>query len=154
VRIQLLILQLAHFVYEYSVVIFVYYTMFVCWCPGRVRCFAFYSGSLLKGLIMQARIQHFMLEDTLHCRTFFIFYFICWVSAFFVFFYIKKSPLLEFAIIYNNVRCFLRDKYTINIHCRKIPNLFVNDVRYIDVEIDCKKMGKMTIIYIKSTLEN
>ena len=70
------ILQLAHFVYEYSVVITLYicYTIFVCWCPGRViqRCFALYSGSLLKGLIMQARIQDFMLEDTLHRRTFII----------------------------------------------------------------------------------
>jgi len=28
------------------------------------------------------------------------------------------------------------------------------DVRYIDVEIDCKKIGEMTIIFIKSTLEN
>ena len=57
------ILQLAHFVYEYSVVIFVYYTIFVCWCPGRViqRSFALCSGSLLKGFNMQARIQDFML---------------------------------------------------------------------------------------------
>ena len=30
----------------------------------------------------------------------------------------------------------------------------MNDVRYIDVEIDCKKIGKMTVIFIKSTLEN
>jgi hypothetical protein len=30
----------------------------------------------------------------------------------------------------------------------------MNDVRYIGVGIDCKKIGKMTIIYIKSTLEN
>ena len=28
------------------------------------------------------------------------------------------------------------------------------DVRFIDVEIDCKKIGEMTIILIKSTLEN
>jgi hypothetical protein len=28
----------------------------------------------------------------------------------------------------------------------------MNDVRYIDVEIDCKKIGKMAIIFIKSTL--
>jgi len=27
------------------------------------------------------------------------------------------------------------------------------NVRYVDVEIDCKKIGKMTIIFIKSTLE-
>ena len=48
------ILQLAHFIYEYSVVIFVYYTLFVCWCPGRViqsQCFALYSGALLKVLL-------------------------------------------------------------------------------------------------------
>ena len=75
------ILQLPHFVYEYSVVIFVYYTIFVCWCPGRViqRCFALYSGSLLTGLIMQARIQDFMLDDIFHRRTFFF-------SFFFLFF--------------------------------------------------------------------
>jgi len=30
----------------------------------------------------------------------------------------------------------------------------MNDVRYIDVEIDCKTIGKMTTIFIKSTLEN
>jgi hypothetical protein len=30
----------------------------------------------------------------------------------------------------------------------------MNDVRYIDVEIDCQKLGKMTIIFIKSTLEH
>jgi len=27
------------------------------------------------------------------------------------------------------------------------------NVRYVDVEIDCQKIGKMTIIFIKSTLE-
>ena len=63
----IVILQLAHFVYEYSVVIFVYYTIFVCRCLGRViqRYYALYSGSLLKGLIMQARIQVSMSENTL-----------------------------------------------------------------------------------------
>jgi len=30
----------------------------------------------------------------------------------------------------------------------------MNDVRYIDVETDCKKIVKMTNIFIKSTLEN
>jgi hypothetical protein len=30
----------------------------------------------------------------------------------------------------------------------------MNDVRYIDVEIDSKKIGKMTIIFIKLILEN
>jgi hypothetical protein len=69
------ILELAHFVYEYSVVICVCYTIFlwwcsICWCSGRViqRCFALYSGSLLKGLFMQARIPNVMLEDTLRRR--------------------------------------------------------------------------------------
>ena len=36
---------------------------------------------------------------------------------------------MAFAIIYNNVRCFLRDKYKIHIHCRKIPNLFVRALK-------------------------
>ena len=80
------ILQLAHFVYEYSVVIFVYYTIFVCWCPGRViqSCIALFSGSLLKGLIMQARIPDITLEDTLHRRTFWIF---CWLFDLLIYFF-------------------------------------------------------------------
>ena len=46
--------------------------LLVPWLCGRViqMCFALYSGSRLKGLIMQARIQDYMLEDTLHRRTF------------------------------------------------------------------------------------
>ena len=77
------ILQLAHFVYEYSVVICVCYTIFlwwcsICWCSGRViqRYFALYPGSLLKDLIMQARFPDFMLEDTLRRRTFWIYLFL------------------------------------------------------------------------------
>jgi hypothetical protein len=44
--------------------------LLVPWLCGRViqSCFALYSGSLLKGLIMQARTQDFMLEDILHRR--------------------------------------------------------------------------------------
>ncbi len=47
--------------------IFVYYTIFVCRCLGRViqRYYALYSGTLLKCLIMQARIQVSMSVDTL-----------------------------------------------------------------------------------------
>ena len=84
----IVILQLAHFVYEYSVVIFVYYTIFVCWCPGRViqMWFVLYSGSLLKGLIMTARIQDFILEDTLHSRTFIIIFFFFAFCSFNLFF--------------------------------------------------------------------